>query len=143
MARQPVQFSENYPDIFCPRRRFNVEKFFDRFAIAQPVRDRSHIIHAIDVWIEHGIGTILGNFLHAAMEIADHAFSTQNLLAVQFENYAQHSMSCRMLRPHIDDELVAIEKSLVGLTEFQVKDTLWLRPSSGQALSGQPWSGRS
>ena len=115
MARQAIQFRENYPNIFGSRRRFDVEEFFDRFAVAQPVRDRGHIIHAVDVGIEHGVSAVLGNFFDPAMQVADHALRAQNLLAIQLEDHAQHSVGRRMLRAHVDDELIAVEKGLVGL----------------------------
>ena len=53
------------------------------------------------------------------MEITDHAFCAENFFAVQLQNHAQHAVSGRVLRAHIDDELVGIKKGLVGLLQFQ------------------------
>ncbi len=140
MAGQAIQLGENYANVLRARRGFDVQKLFDRFAVAQAVRDRGHIIHAVDVWIEHGVGAVLGNFFYSAVEIADHALGAQNLLAVQLQDYTQYPVGRGMLRAHINDELVAVEKSFVGLAEFQVRDVLvrfgvWLRRLSNGVIS--------
>ncbi len=63
---------------------------------------------------------MLGNLFHSAMEVADHALSAQNLFTVKLENHTQHAVSGRMLRAHVDDEFVGIEKSFLVLFQFQV-----------------------
>ena len=72
------------------------------------------------------------------MEVADHALGAQDLLAIQLQDYAQHAMGRGMLRAHIDDEFVGVEKSFVGLAEFQVRDVLVLVLASG--FVGSVWS---
>src|SRR5579864_8241335 len=107
MAGKPVQFRENYADVFRARRSFDVEKFLDCLAVAQSIRDRSHVIHAVHVWIEHGVGAVLGNFFYSAVEVAYYALSAKDLLAVELEDYTQHSVGRGVLRAHINDELIA------------------------------------
>ena len=101
-------------------RRFDVQQLFYRFAVAQAVRDRGDVVHAIHVGIEHGVGAVLGNLLHSAMEVADHAFGAQNFFAVELEDDAQHAVGGGMLRAHVDDELVGIEKGLVVVFQFEM-----------------------
>ena len=96
-----------------------LRQLFDRFAISQAVRDRRHVIHAVDVRIEHRVRAVLGNLLYAAMQVSDHALEAHDLLAIQPQNDAQHAMGRGMLRPHVDDELVGIEKCLVR--RFQIE----------------------
>ena len=101
-------------------RGLHVEQLFYRFAIAQAVRDRRHVVHAVHVGIEHGVGTVLGDLLHAAMQIANHAFGAQNLFAVELQDDAQHAVSGGVLRAHVDDEFVGIEKGFLVLFQFEV-----------------------
>ncbi len=103
------------------RRRFDVQQLFDRFAVSQAVRDRGDIVHAIHVGIEHRVGAMLGNLLHAAMEVADDALGAQNLFAVELEDDAQHAVRGRVLRTHIDDEFVGIEEGLLVVFEFEME----------------------
>ena len=64
------------------------------------------------------------------MQIPDDAFRSKNLLPIQLENHAQHSVRSRMLRAHIDDELVGIEKSFLVILKFQVGGPLTHCPLS-------------
>ncbi len=56
------------------------------------------------------------------MQVADHALGAQNFFAIELENDAQHAVGGGMLRPHVDDEFVGIEKGFVGLSEFEVRE---------------------
>src|SRR5208283_3352027 len=49
VARDTAKLSEDYADILRPRRRFHAEQLLDRFAIAQPVGNRGHVIHAVHI----------------------------------------------------------------------------------------------
>ncbi len=120
MAGQPVQFGQDHANVLGAARGFHIQQLFYRFAVAQAVRHRRHVIHAIHVRIEHGVGAVLGDFLHSAMEVADHALGAQNLFAVQLQDDAQHAVGGRMLRAHVDDEFVGIEKGFVVVFEFQM-----------------------
>src|SRR5258707_4743395 len=104
------------------RRRFHIQKFLYCLAIAQPVGDRSHVIHAVDVGIEHRVSTMLTYLLDAAVQVADDAFETENFFAIEAENHAQHAVRCGMLRAHIDDELVGIKKRLLGSFEIEMRE---------------------
>ena len=120
VAGQAVQLGENHANVLGPARSFDIQQFFNRFAVAQAIRHRRHIVHAIHVGIEHGVGAVLGDLLHSAMEISDYALGAQNFFAIELENHAQHAVRGGVLRAHIDDELIGIEKSFLVLFKFQV-----------------------
>ena len=70
--------------MYCaPRRGLDAQQLLDRLAVTQAVRDRGDVIHAVHVRIKHRVGAVLGNFLYAAMQVANDALRAQNFLAVQ------------------------------------------------------------
>ena len=114
--------------MYCARRRsFHVQQLLYRLAVAQAVRDRRHVVHAVHVGIEHGVGAVLGDLLHAAMQIADHALGAQNFFAVELQDDAQHAVRGGMLRAHVDDEFVGIEKGLLVVFEFEMGSPVGIR----------------
>ena len=119
VAGHAIQLRENDANVLRPGGRFHAQQLFDRFAISQRVGDRRHIIHAVHIRIEHRVRAVLGNLLDPAMQVTNHAFEAHHLLAIQPQNDAQHAMGRGMLRPHIDDELVGVEKCLVR--RFQIE----------------------
>ena len=56
------------------------------------------------------------------MQVPDHALQAHDLLAVKPQNDAEHAMGRGMLRPHIDDELVGIQKSLIRRFQIQRRE---------------------
>src|SRR5262249_20226197 len=86
--------------------------------------DRGDVIHAVNVGIEHRVGTMFGDLLHSAVEVSNDAFGAKNFFAVEAENHAQHAVGGGMLRAHIYDEFVGIKKCLVGLAQFEMGDVL-------------------
>ena len=120
MAGEPVQFGENHANVVGAWRRLHVEQLFHRLTVAQAVRDRCYVIHAIHIRIEHGVGAMFGNLFHPTMEVADHALGAQNFFAVQLEDHTQHAVGRRVLGAHVDDEFVGIEKGFLVLLQFQV-----------------------
>src|SRR5262249_555112 len=124
MAGDSVQLRQNDANKVGAGRSFNVEQLFNGLAVAQAIRDRRHIIHTVHVWIEHRVSAVLGDFLHASMQIGDDAFRAQYLLAVEFQNHAQHAVSGWMLRSHINNEFVGIEESLFAFAQFKMRQIL-------------------
>ena len=107
--------------MYCARRRrFDVQQLLHRLAVAQAVRDRRHVVHAVHVGIEHGVGAVLGDLLHAAMQVADDALGAQNFFAVELQDDAQHAVRGGVLRAHVDDEFVGVEKGLLVLFQFEM-----------------------
>ena len=90
-------------------RRFRSQQLFDRLAVAQAVGNRRDVIHAVHVRRELLIAAVLGNFLDAAVQVADHALRADHLFAVQAQLHAQHAVRGRVLRPHVQDNFVRPE----------------------------------
>src|SRR5262249_12580938 len=74
VAGHAVQLGENDAYVIRSRWGLDVQELLYCFAISQTVRDRSNVIHAVHVGIEHRVGTMLGDLLHSTMEIPDDAF---------------------------------------------------------------------
>src|SRR5581483_4688789 len=109
VASDPLQLREDDADVLRARWRFHVDQGFDRLAVAQPVGDGRNIVHAIDVGREHRVGAAFADLLDTAVQVADHALGAEHLLAVELQDDAQHTVRRRMLRAHVEDELVGIE----------------------------------
>jgi len=52
------------------------------------------------------VGAVFRDFLDTAVEIADDALRADDALAVELQLDAQNAVGRRMLRPHIDDQLI-------------------------------------
>ena len=91
------------------RRRFDVQQFLDRHAVAQAVGDRGDVVHAVHVGRELLVGAVLGDLLDAAVQVADDAFGAEHLFAVQLQDHAQHAVRGRVLRPHVENKFVGVE----------------------------------
>ena len=63
---------------------------------------------------------MLRNLFHSTVQIPDYALRSENLLAIQFQNHSQYAVRSRVLRAHIDNELVRIEKCFLVILKFQV-----------------------
>ena len=92
------------------RRRFHVQQLLDRQAIAQPVRDRRHVVHAVHVRRELLVGAVLANLLNAAVQVSDHALRAQHLFAIELEDDAQHAVRGRVLRAHVENQFSGIQE---------------------------------
>ena len=103
VAGDAVQLREDHADALRARRRFHVQQLLHRQAVAQSVGDRRHVVHAVHVGIELRVGAVLGDLLHAAVQVADDALGPQDLLAVQLEDDAQHPVRGGVLRAHVED----------------------------------------
>lgn len=64
------------------------------------------IVEAVGVTNVLIIGEILGNLFLAAMEIAEMRRGFEDHFAIGAENDAQHAVSGRVLRPHVDEHLL-------------------------------------
>jgi hypothetical protein len=53
-------------------------------------------------------GAVFGDFFHTAVQVADDALSAQDLLAIQLEDDAQHSVRGWVLRAHVEDQFGGI-----------------------------------
>ena len=64
------------------------------------------------------VHAVLGDLLHAAVQIADVAIEIDNGLAVELENHAQHTVRRRVLRAHVQHHLWAVEQCLLSCRYF-------------------------
>ena len=64
------------------------------------------------------VHAVLGDLLHAAMEITDVAIEIHDGFAVELENHAQHAVRRRVLRPHVQHHLRAVEQCLLSCRDF-------------------------
>ena len=115
VAGDALQFGEDRSNHARPQRRFRAQQFFDRLAIAQAVRNRRDVVHAVHVRRELLIAAVLGDFLDAAVQVADHAFRADDFFAVQAQFHAQHAVRGRVLRPHVEDDFVRAEYGGLGV----------------------------
>ncbi len=107
MTGYALQLRQNGANHSRARRRFHDQQLFNGFAVAQPVADRSDIVHAVYIGSELLIRPVLGDLLYAAVQIPDHAFGADDAFAVQLELHAQNAMRGGMLRTHVQDELIS------------------------------------
>ncbi len=73
VAGDAVQFGEDDADCLSAGGRFDVEKLFDREAVAQAVGNGGDVIHAVDIGGELLIGAVFADLFDAAVEVADDA----------------------------------------------------------------------
>ena len=108
MAGDTIQFGEDDARRLRAGRSLDIQQLFDRQAVAQTVRNRGHIIHAVDVRGEPLVCAILTDLLNTAVEITDDALRAHHLFAIQLEDYAQHAVRRGVLRPHVEHEFAGI-----------------------------------
>src|SRR5690349_19153994 len=99
MAGDAIQLSKNGADVPRPGRGLDIQQLLDSLTVAQPVRDRRNIIHAVYVWVELHPGAVLGNLFDSAVQVADDAIRAQNLFAIELQYDAQHAVRGWVLRP--------------------------------------------
>ena len=122
MAGDAVEFGQDDADVVGAGRRFDVQQLFNRFAIAEPVRDRSDVIHTVDIRVEHRVGAMFSDLLDSAMEVADDTLEAHDLFAVEPQDDSQNPVGGGVLRTHIEDEFVGIKESVLAFLEIQVRD---------------------
>src|SRR6185369_3215830 len=79
----------------------------------ETVGDGGDVIESIPVRRDLRVHAVLGDLLHAAMEVTDIAIEIDNSLAVELEHHAQHAVRRRMLRAHVQHHLRAVEQCLL------------------------------
>ena len=73
VAGDAVQFRHDDADVLGARRRGNAEQFFDGFAVAETIRNRRDVVHAIECRNPLAVGLSFAEFLDAAMQVSDDA----------------------------------------------------------------------
>ena len=72
----------------------------DRLNPDQSIRNGGDVIEPVPVRRDHRVHPILGDLLHAAMEITNVTIEIDYRLAIELENDTQHPVSGRMGRSH-------------------------------------------
>jgi hypothetical protein len=85
------------------------DHFFDGFAIAQTIGYRGDVVHAVERRNKLTEGLVLAQFLHAAMEVADHTLCIDDAFPIQLQFDLKHSVRRRMLRPHADCQFTCVK----------------------------------
>ena len=68
----------------------------DRF-----VKHAGRVIHAADVGHEHHVRAVLGDLLHAAVEVADDRLAIHHVLTVQGDHKPQHPVHRGVVGPEV------------------------------------------
>ena len=64
------------------------------------------------------VHAVLGDLLHAAMEITDIAIEIDDGFAIEPEDHAQHAVRRRVLRAHVQHHLRAVEQCFLSCCDF-------------------------
>ena len=112
VARDPLQLAHNRAQIPRPARHLERHQLLDRLTVADVVRRGGHVVHAIRDQNNLRPVAALTELLNPAMQISDHHIGAEDALAIQPQHHPQHAVRARMLRPHVEDELVGVEHGL-------------------------------
>ena len=109
VARDSLQLAQNRPHVPRAPRHFDRHQLLDGLAVADIVRGRCHVVHPIGEQDDLRPVAILAQLLDAAVQVADHDVAVDDVLAVQPQDDAQHAVRARMLRPHVEHQLIGVE----------------------------------
>ena len=113
MARDPLQLAQNRAHVARAPRHLNLHQLLDRLAVADVVGRRRDVVHAVGEQHDLRPVPVLAQLLDAAVQVPDDDVGVDDLLAVEAQHDAQHAVRARMLRPHVDHELVRVEHRAV------------------------------
>jgi len=103
MRRDPLQLHEHHADVLRALWDLETEQLFDRQAIHQVVAKGVEVVHAIGKRDGLGIGLVLAAFFNARVEISEIRNGADHVLAVQFQQDAQHAVRRRVLGSHVEN----------------------------------------
>src|SRR5687768_6820313 len=118
MRSYPVQLRKNGADVMRARWHGQSHHLLNGFYPDQTVGDRGNVIQTVPVRGDHGVHPVLGDLFHPSMEKTNVAINVDYGFAVELEDDAQHTVSRRMLWPHVERHLGAIEQRLFGCCDF-------------------------
>src|SRR2546421_164388 len=114
--------------------------------LSQAAADSRDIVHAVDVRSKLLIRAVLCDFLNAPVQISDDALRADDTLSIELQLDAQHAVRGRMLRPHVDDQLIRAQQRLaiVGGIDTQSRLPFTAKTASLTALYSKvfPYPGR-
>src|SRR3990170_5039974 len=109
MAGDPLQLGHQDANGVDPFVDPDPHQFLDGQSVGQAVGHRADVIHAVGEGNDAGVVDVLGVFLEIAVEVADVRARLFDYLTVGQKLHAEYPMGRRMLRPHLEDHLVAGE----------------------------------
>ncbi len=83
-----------------------MQQLLDRQAVAQVVRHRAQVIHAVGQRNHLLVKLGLARLLDARMQIANLGIQPYDNFAVDLQHQTQHSVRRRMLRSHVQDHVL-------------------------------------
>ena len=146
VAGDPLELRQNRSNHTRARWSFHNQQFFHCLAISQAAADSRDIVHAVDVRSKLLIRAVLCDFLNAPVQISDDALRADDTLSIELQLDAQHAVRGRMLRPHVDDQLIRAQQRLaiVGGIDTQSRLPFTAKTASLTALYSKvfPYPGR-
>ncbi len=106
VAGDAHELADDDADELRPPRRPDAHELLDRHHVAPLAVHAGEVLGAVDDRDVLEVGALLGELLLAAVQVADHRDDVLDELAVQRDHQAQHAVRGRVLRPHVDDDLV-------------------------------------
>ena len=103
VAVQARQLRQHHAHPLRLRRNFQAQQLLRRQAIAQVIRERRQIIHAVGQGDRLLVILDLELFLDPGVQIADIGLALDDDFAVQLHQQAQHAVRGRVLRAHVED----------------------------------------
>ena len=109
VTRDALELRENRADIPSAPRHLDFHQLLDGLAIAEVVGGGRHVIHPVGQQDDLGPVPIFAEFLDTAVDVPHHDIDVLHSLAVESQDQTQDPMRARVLRAHVEHELVGIE----------------------------------
>ena len=97
-----VQFQHQHADVAGPLRHRHIGQPFGRIHHDRLIEHARRIVHAAHVGHEHHVGAVLGNFFHAAVQVADHRLAIDHVLAIEGHHQPQHPVHRGVVGAEVD-----------------------------------------
>jgi len=113
VARDALQLAQDGADVARTPRDLDRHQLLDRLAVADVVGGGRDVVHPVGEQDDLRPVAVLAELFDAAMQIPDHDVGVDHLLAIQAQHHAEHTVRARVLRAHVDHELVGVEHRAV------------------------------
>ena len=100
--------------------------------------ERVEVVLAVGPRDDLVVLAVLADLLEAAVQIADVRDAAHDRLAVELEHQAQHAVRRRVLRPDVDEHVLAVELRLERGRRLQRDGRCRSRPSTSGVRCGRP-----
>ena len=115
MAGDPIQLAGEDADVLGAARDLDIEQLLEGHDRRPLVEERAHVLERVRVADGLVVVRVLAQLLDAAMEIPEDRVQVDDLLAVELEHDAEHTVGRRVLRPHVDEHLAVGQGVELGL----------------------------